>query len=176
MSGLGIGEALIRARAARGRTLDDAERDTGITRRYLQALEDEQFDLLPAPVYVRGFLRSYCRYLGIDSAPLLAEVRRHRLDALNIQPRWSATMSGLGIGEALIRARAARGRTLDDAERDTGITRRCLQALEDERFDLFPAPVYRRSFLRSYCQYLGIDPAPLLAEVRRHRLDALDLA
>ena len=85
-------------------------------------------------------------------------------------------MSGLVIGEALIRAREAHGRSLDGAERDTGITRRYLQALEDERFDLIPAPVYRRGFLRSYCRYLGIDPAPLLAEVRRHRLDALDLA
>lgn len=72
MSGLGIGEALIRAREARGRTLDDAERDTRIARRYLQALEDERFDLTPAPVYARGFLRSYCQYLGIDSGPLLA--------------------------------------------------------------------------------------------------------
>lgn len=72
MSGLGIGEALIRAREARGRTLDDAERDTRISRHYLQALEDERFDLTPAPVYARGFLRSYSQYLGIDPDPLLA--------------------------------------------------------------------------------------------------------
>ncbi len=72
MSGLGIGEALIRARTARGRTLDDAERDTRISRRYLQALEDERFDLIPAPVYTRGFLRSYSQYLGLEAAPLLA--------------------------------------------------------------------------------------------------------
>lgn len=76
MSGLGIGEALIRAREARGRTLDDAERDTRISRHYLQALEDERFDLTPAPVYARGFLRSYCQYLGIDSDPILARFPR----------------------------------------------------------------------------------------------------
>lgn len=74
MSGLGIGEALIRAREARGRTLDDAERDTRISRHYLQALEDEHFDLLPAPVYLRGFLRSYARYLGIEDDPLIARL------------------------------------------------------------------------------------------------------
>ncbi len=72
MSGLGIGERLIEAREARGLTLEDAERDTRISRRYLQSLEDERFDIIPAPVYARGFLRSYSQYLGLDTAPLLA--------------------------------------------------------------------------------------------------------
>ena len=72
MSGLGIGERLIEAREERGLTLEDAERDTRISRRYLQALEDERFDIIPAPVYARGFLRSYSQYLGLETAPLLA--------------------------------------------------------------------------------------------------------
>lgn len=72
MSGLGIGERLIEAREQRGLTLEDAERDTRISRRYLQSLEDERFDIIPAPVYARGFLRSYSQYLGLDTAPLLA--------------------------------------------------------------------------------------------------------
>ncbi len=72
MSGLGIGERLIEAREQRGLTLEDAERDTRISRRYLQALEDERFDIIPAPVYARGFLRSYSQYLGVETAPLLA--------------------------------------------------------------------------------------------------------
>ena len=72
MSGLGIGERLIEAREQRGLSLEDAERDTRISRRYLQALEDERFDIIPAPVYARGFLRSYSQYLGVKTAPLLA--------------------------------------------------------------------------------------------------------
>ena len=72
MSGLGIGERLIGAREQRGLSLEDAERDTRISRRYLQALEDERFDVIPAPVYARGFLRSYSQYLGVETAPLLA--------------------------------------------------------------------------------------------------------
>ena len=72
MSGLGIGERLIEAREERGLTLQDAERDTRISRRYLQALEDERFGIIPAPVYARGFLRSYSQYLGLETAPLLA--------------------------------------------------------------------------------------------------------
>lgn len=67
-----LGSWLIRAREARGLTLEDAERDTRISRRYLQALEAEQFDVIPAPVYARGFLRSYSQYLGLDPQELLA--------------------------------------------------------------------------------------------------------
>ena len=52
-----LGTLLVRAREARGLTIEDAERDTRISRRYLQALESEQFDVIPAPVYARGFLR-----------------------------------------------------------------------------------------------------------------------
>ena len=67
-----LGTLLVRAREARGLTIEDAERDTRISRRYLQALESEQFDVIPAPVYARGFLRSYSQYLGIDPQEALA--------------------------------------------------------------------------------------------------------
>jgi cytoskeleton protein RodZ len=67
-----LGTLLVRAREARGLTLEDAERDTRISRRYLQALETEQFEAIPAPVYARGFLRSYSQYLGLDPQEMLA--------------------------------------------------------------------------------------------------------
>jgi len=66
-----LGTRLVRAREARGLTLEDAERDTRISRRYLQALEAEQFEAIPAPVYARGFLRSYSQYLGLDPQQML---------------------------------------------------------------------------------------------------------
>jgi transcriptional regulator with XRE-family HTH domain len=66
-----LGARLIRARETRGLTIEDAERDTRISRRYLQALEAEQFDAIPAPVYARGFLRSYSQYLGLDPQEML---------------------------------------------------------------------------------------------------------
>ena len=67
-----LGSLLVRAREARGLTLEDAERDTRISRRYLQALESEQFEVIPAPVYARGFLRSYSQYLGLDPQEMLS--------------------------------------------------------------------------------------------------------
>ena len=96
-----LGETLQRARQARGITVEDAERATRIPRRYLEALEQENFAILPAPVYARGFLRSYSGYLGLDPAELLpffpvGHVDEPRLEPLPevTQPRtWS--MSGI---------------------------------------------------------------------------------
>jgi transcriptional regulator with XRE-family HTH domain len=62
-----IGDRLREARVTRGLTLEDVERDTRISRHYLQALEDERFDVLPAPIYARGFMRSYAAHLGLDA-------------------------------------------------------------------------------------------------------------
>ena len=87
-----LGSLLTRAREARGLTLEDAERDTRISRRYLQALEAEQFEVIPAPVYARGFLRSYSQYLGIDPQEALGMFPReddadnHRAAEANAPP------------------------------------------------------------------------------------------
>ena len=66
------------------------------------------------------------------------------------------------LGKSLSEARVARGLTLEDCERDTRISKRYLDALEREDWRIFPAPVYSRAFLRTYAQYLGLDPQALL--------------
>lgn len=66
-----LGETLQRARQSKGITIEDAERVTRIPRKYLEALELENYSILPAPVYARGFLRSYAGYLGLDPKELL---------------------------------------------------------------------------------------------------------
>ncbi len=68
----GVGELLRRRRTERGLTLSEAERDTRINRTYLQALEAELWDTLPAPIYTRGFLRSYGRHLELEPEELIA--------------------------------------------------------------------------------------------------------
>ncbi|MCK9521412.1 MAG: helix-turn-helix domain-containing protein, partial [Dehalococcoidia bacterium] len=70
-----IGRALSDARIERDLSLDEVAAETRISARFLQALEREEFEELPAPVYVRGFLRSYANFLGIDAAPLLAQLQ-----------------------------------------------------------------------------------------------------
>ena len=66
MASVGIGERLRNARTARGLTFEDIEAATRIKRYYLDALEREAWDELPGPTYVRGFLASYARQLGIS--------------------------------------------------------------------------------------------------------------
>jgi cytoskeleton protein RodZ len=69
-----IGPRLRAAREARNLSVEQAADDTRIALRFLQALEREEFDALPAPVYVRGFLRSYANYLGLEPQSLLSEL------------------------------------------------------------------------------------------------------
>ena len=76
-----IGRSLRDARNDRGLTIEQAAQETRISPRFLQALEGERFEELPAPVYVRGFLRSYANYLLIDPEPLIAELNAIAPDA-----------------------------------------------------------------------------------------------
>jgi cytoskeleton protein RodZ len=61
-----IGNSLREARYRQQLELSDVELATKIRGRYLQALEEENFDALPAQTYVKGFLRTYADYLGLD--------------------------------------------------------------------------------------------------------------
>lgn len=69
---IGLGRILAEQRAARGIELEQAERETRIARRYLLALEEEEWDAFPARVQARGFLRLYAQYLELDPAEMLA--------------------------------------------------------------------------------------------------------
>ena len=61
-----IGNSLREARLRQQLDFPDAEHGTKIRGKYLRALEDERFDVLPSHTYVKGFLRSYAEYLGLD--------------------------------------------------------------------------------------------------------------
>lgn len=69
-----FGNALNEARKARGLTLRDIERDTRISSKYLQALEEGHLEVLPAPVYARAFTRTYAQYLGLDAPQLVQQL------------------------------------------------------------------------------------------------------
>lgn len=66
-----VGATLRAAREERALSIDQVSHDTRISARFLDALEADNYEALPAPVYVRGFLRSYASYLRLDPAPLL---------------------------------------------------------------------------------------------------------
>ncbi|MCB8961970.1 MAG: helix-turn-helix domain-containing protein, partial [Ardenticatenales bacterium] len=66
-----LGEILREAREAKGLTLEQAFAETRISQRFLAAMEAGDYDELPTPVHVRGYLRNYARFLSLDPAPLL---------------------------------------------------------------------------------------------------------
>jgi cytoskeletal protein RodZ len=61
-----IGTSLREARLRQGLDFPELEQATKIRGKYLRALEDEEFEILPAQTYVKGFLRAYADYLGLD--------------------------------------------------------------------------------------------------------------
>jgi len=68
-----IGNTLREARVRRNLTLQQVEEDTKIRVKYVQAMENEDFDLMPGVTYVKGFLRTYATYLGLDPDVILGE-------------------------------------------------------------------------------------------------------
>jgi len=61
-----LGEYLKREREIRGITLEDISRVTKINLRMLKALEENEYTVLSAPLFVKGFIRAYCRFVGLD--------------------------------------------------------------------------------------------------------------
>jgi cytoskeletal protein RodZ len=82
-----IGNSLREARVRRGIDFAEAEVATKIRGKYLRALEDEQFTLLPAQTYVKGFLRTYAEYLGLDGQLYVDEFNSRFVTGEDHEPR-----------------------------------------------------------------------------------------
>ncbi len=71
----GIGASLREARMRQRIDITEAEADTKIRGKYLRALENEEWALLPGPTFVKSFLRTYADYLGLDGRSLVEEFK-----------------------------------------------------------------------------------------------------
>ncbi len=81
----GVGTILREARNRRKLDLSEVEAATRIRLRYLRAIEDEEWDVLPGGFYTRGFIRTYASFLGLDGDRLVNDYREsvepwHRAD------------------------------------------------------------------------------------------------
>jgi cytoskeletal protein RodZ len=88
-----IGNSLREARLRRNVGIVEAEQATKIRGKYLRALEDEHFDQLPAETYIKGFLRTYADYLGLDGQLYVDEYNSRFVasDEYDVRARRSPT-------------------------------------------------------------------------------------
>ncbi|HEY3866471.1 MAG TPA: helix-turn-helix domain-containing protein [Solirubrobacteraceae bacterium] len=95
-----IGATLRTARMSARIDVSEIEAQTKIRAKYLRALENEEWDLLPGPTFVRSFLRTYAEALGLDAKALVEEYRLNyeRPSEAALEPIVSAPRSGLPRG------------------------------------------------------------------------------
>ena len=132
-----IGETLREARMRRRIDMAEVESATKIRAKYLRALENEEWDLLPGPTFVKTFLRTYAEYLELDARLLVEEYKQRferpaGMDAHAAEPAppaapaargaadrarasWSCSASSALLG-ALYAARASRATTTTSSE------------------------------------------------------------
>jgi cytoskeleton protein RodZ len=103
-----IGSSLREARIRQGIDFPALEQGTKIRAKYLRALEDERFELLPAHTYVKGFLRSYADFLGLDG--------NLYVDEYNSRYVVGEEETAIGARRAPSRVPAARRRRRDQRE------------------------------------------------------------
>jgi Helix-turn-helix domain len=100
-----IGNSLREARLRQGLDFPEIEQATKIRGKYLRALEEEQFDVLPAQTYVKGFLRSYADFLGLDGQLYVDEFNsryvRGEFEEEEEEQPFRPRVGGAGRGGAL---------------------------------------------------------------------------
>ena len=81
-----IGSQLRAAREAQGLTLEQAFKGTRIKPAFLEAIEANQFDVLPGQVQARGFVRSYANFLGLDGEHLASALDSDKSGSSEVRP------------------------------------------------------------------------------------------
>ena len=98
-----IGQTLRETRLRNRVDITEVEAGTKIRAKYLRALENEEWDLLPGPTFVKTFLRSYADYLGLDSRLLVEEYKQRferpsTMELTPFSPRGAAAGAGSASG------------------------------------------------------------------------------
>ena len=93
---MGLGERFRAAREERGLTLSEVGEQLRIRSVYLAAIEEENWKAIGAPVYIRGFLRTYARFLGLDAEEAVAEFNAASGTSPSSSPLPSATPAQAG--------------------------------------------------------------------------------
>jgi len=93
-----VGAYLREKRMSRDISIEEVSASTGISTAVLQALENEDWEQLPAEVYIKAFYKKYAAYLGLDSAEIQAKYRKQPEKQEQVKDRWGfstvATLKG----------------------------------------------------------------------------------
>ena len=174
---MSIGQQLQAARQAASLSIEDVALATHIRIHYLEALEEDNLEIFPSMVQVRGFLRAYAAYLKLDAERMLTELEgdlpekdspaplpESHPDVTSTEKPDMAQSQAIfvEVGEKLRVHREVLGFSLKDVERQTHIRVHYLEALENGDLGGLPSPVQGRGMLSNYAVFLGLDPDPLL--------------
>jgi cytoskeleton protein RodZ len=107
-----IGETLRESRMRRRIDMAEVEAATKIRAKYLRALENEEWNLLPGPTFVKTFLRTYAEYLELDARTLVEEYKQRYEGPAGGEP---AAFGGLAAGRRPPRQRHQRRRSMASA-------------------------------------------------------------
>ncbi|MBP2654945.1 MAG: putative transcriptional regulator [Firmicutes bacterium] len=91
-----VGKILRTEREKQGLSLKDIEKGTSIRSLYIQAIEDDEYQALPGEVYLKGFLRNYANFLGLDQQEILNIYRQSQAPVELPQEQVEATNIGGG--------------------------------------------------------------------------------
>lgn len=172
-----VGKKLRETREAQNLTLKQVEDATHIRLRFLEAMETGNFSALPSQLQIKGFLRSYGGFLGLNPESLIEAVDLEPWTALAALSEESDPDPGFPImvevdsvvnfetiGNTLISQRNILRLSLDDVAQHTHLRVRYLEALEAGAIDDLPSPVQGRGMLKNYADFLGLDSDHLLLE------------
>ncbi len=84
-----VGEILKEARREQNLTLEEAESETKIRQKYLEALEDNDWQKLPSLTYTKGFIKNYAQFLGLNLELVMAFFRRQsaEVEKIKVMPK-----------------------------------------------------------------------------------------
>ena len=167
-----VGKKLKESRISQSLSIEEISEKTFIRKHFLIALEEGNFSSLPSAAQVRGYLRSYADYLGLDSDEILDSLKQKpeppspiRLDE-NVETQEKTNILDKTkkmeeifreIGGGIKKRRELLGLTLEEIEIHTHIQINYLQMVESGSFSSFPSPTQARGMLGNYANFLDMD-------------------
>lgn len=82
-----LGDLLRQTREQKNLSLDDVEKGTNIRKLYIKAIEDGNYDKLPGEVFLKGFIKTYGKFLGLDGQKLIEQYKAEKNPAASAEPK-----------------------------------------------------------------------------------------